>query len=513
MVESTLKTKAIGAPIPRREDERLLRGLGSYTSDHIEKEMSYGIVVRSPYAHAKIKSIDISEALISPGVLAVLSGDDLRADGIKPIPHNAEWSGAPDAEMRLPEGFEVFIPEHFPLALDIVRFVGEPVALVVAETEPQAISAAELVSILYEELSAVVDSRKAIQVGAPLVWSERGNNISLSCEVGDAALTDEAFASAAHVVNFDSWVQRITGSPMEPRAAIGSFDNKTGQYTLRSASGRGAVQTRERLAFMLNVPLEDCRVVFGDMGGNFGTRNAFFPEALLMPWASRIVGRTVKWTASRSECFLSDYQGRDLSIESELALDKNGKFLGLRGTNISNLGAYVAYFWPLRKGLSLMQSVYNIPSVHFKGFAVFSNTPPTAVYRSAGRPEAIYAIERLIDIAATECGFDRTYLRQINLIKKDSLPFKTAVGVTYDSGDYSEAMEIALEKADTEGFKARKQESRKRGLCRGWAIANYIEVTSGIPRERAELRVCKDGQIDLVVGTMSSGQGHETSYA
>ena len=513
MVESTLKTKAIGAPIPRREDERLLRGLGRYTSDHIEKEMSYGIVVRSPYAHAKIKSIDISEALISPGVLAVLSGEDLRADGIKPIPHNAEWSGAPDAEMRLPEGFEVFIPEHFPLALDIVRFVGEPVALVVAETEPQAILAAELVSILYEELSAVVDSRRAMKVGAPLVWSERGNNISLSCEVGDAALTDQAFAGAAHVVNFDSWVQRITGSPMEPRAAVGSFDNKTGQYTLRSASGRGAVQTRERLAFMLNVPLEDCRVVFGDMGGNFGTRNAFFPEALLMPWASRIVGRTVKWTASRSECFLSDYQGRDLSIESELALDKNGKFLGLRGTNISNLGAYVAYFWPLRKGLSLMQSVYNIPSVHFKGFAVFSNTPPTAVYRSAGRPEAIYAIERLIDIAATECGFDRTYLRQINLIKKDSLPFKTAVGVTYDSGDYSEAMEIALEKADTEGFKARKQESRKRGLCRGWAIANYIEVTSGIPRERAELRVCKDGQIDLVVGTMSSGQGHETSYA
>ena len=348
MVESILKTKVIGVPIPRKEDERLLRGLGRYTSDHIEKEISYGIIVRSPYAHAKIKSINISEALISPGVLAVLSGKDLRADGIKPIPHNAEWSGAPDAEIRLPKGFEVFTPEHFPLALDIVRFVGEPVALVVAETEPQAILAAELVSILYEELSAVVDSRKAMKVGAPIVWSERGNNISLSCEVGDSTATDQAFASAAHVVNFNSWVQRITGSPMEPRAAIGSFDNKTGQYILRSASGRGAVQTRERLAFMLNVPLENCRVVFGDMGGNFGTRNAFFSEAFLMPWASRIVGRTVKWTASRNECFLSDYQGRDLSIESELALDKNGKFLGLRGTNISNLGAYVAYFWPLR---------------------------------------------------------------------------------------------------------------------------------------------------------------------
>ena len=189
MVESTLKTKGIGVPIPRREDERLLRGLGRYTSDHIEKEMSYGIIVRSPYAHAKVKSIDISKALISPGVLAVLSGEDLRADGIKPIPHNAEWSGAPDAEIRLPKGFEVFTPEHFPLALDIVRFVGEPVALVVAETEPQAILAAELVSILYEELSAVVDSRKAMKVGAPIVWSERGNNISLSCTLVVLILT------------------------------------------------------------------------------------------------------------------------------------------------------------------------------------------------------------------------------------------------------------------------------------------------------------------------------------
>ena len=513
MVKSTTKAKSIGAPLSRKEDYRLLTGLGEYTADYIDEDMCHSIVVRSPHAHAQIRSIDISSAILLPGVLTILSGRDLRSDGIRPIPHNAEWSGAPDAEIRLPDDFEVFTPEHFPLALDFVRFVGEPVALVVAETEAQAILGAEAVSVLYEELPAVVDSRKAIKIEAPVLWRERNNNISLECEVGDSGRTNAAFAKAAHVVKFDSWVQRITGSPMEPRASIGSFNKTTGHYTLRSASGRGAVQTRERLAFMLGVPLESCRVIFGDMGGNFGTRNAFSSEAFLMPWASRFVGRPVKWTASRSECFLSDYQGRDLFIQSELALDEDGKFLGLRGTNISNLGAYVAYFWPLRKGLSLMQSVYNIPAVHFKGLAVFTNTPPTAVYRSAGRPEAIYAIERLIDLAAAECGFDRIDLRKINIIQKDALPFKTAVGVTYDSGDYTEAMGIALDKTDLNGFELRKLGSKERGLCRGWAIANYIEVTSGIPRERAELRVCRDGKIELVVGTMSSGQGHETSYA
>ncbi len=506
-------TDGIGAPVLRKEDRRLLTGKGQYTADFTPPQTCFAYMLRSPYAHAVIKNICSEAALRQAGIISVFTGADLVSQKIKGIPHNAEWKGAPDAEIRLPDGFEVYAPEHMPLATDRVRYVGEPVVLVVGETEEVVASAAELIEVDYEVLPAVIDARSGMLEGAPTVWPECSNNISLMCEVGDASDTDRVFESATHLVKFESWVQRITGSPMEPRAAIGWYDQKEKRYVLRSASGRGAVQTRERLAYMLNVPIENCHVMFGDMGGNFGTRNAFFPEAFLIPWAAKIIGRPVKWTSSRSDCFLSDYQGRDLAVEAELALDSDGKFLGLRGKNISNLGAYVAYFWPLRKGLSLMQSIYDIPAVYFKGFAVFTNTPPTAVYRSAGRPEAIYVIERLIDLAADQCGFDRVDLRRKNIIPAALMPFTTPVGVTYDSGDYLSAMDLAISTSDWEGFEKRKSISMKRGLCRGRAIANYIEVTSGIPRERVELKAQSTGKIQLAVGTMSSGQGHETSYA
>jgi len=266
------------------------------------------------------------------------------------------------------------------------------------------------------------------------------------------------------------------------------------------------------LAHILGVPIEQCRVVFGDMGGNFGTRNAFSPEYALMPWAARRLGRPVKWVADRRECFLSDYQARDLSTQAELALDAEGNFLALRGVNTSNLGAYTIYFWPLRKGLSMMPGVYRIPCVYFQGHAVLTNTAPTAVYRSAGRPEAIYTIERLIDLAADAHGFERVELRQRNLIASNAMPFTNGVGVTYDSGDYGAAMDRVLREAGWAGFESRRAEAARRGLCRGIGLANYIEVTSGIPRERAELKICADGCVELVVGTMSSGQGHETSF-
>jgi carbon-monoxide dehydrogenase large subunit len=266
------------------------------------------------------------------------------------------------------------------------------------------------------------------------------------------------------------------------------------------------------LALILGVPIEQCRVVFGDMGGNFGTRNAFSPEYALMPWAARRLGRPVKWVADRRECFLSDYQARDLSTQAELALDAEGNFLALRGVNISNLGAYTIYFWPLRKGLSMMPGVYRIPCVYFQGHAVLTNTAPTAVYRSAGRPEAIYTIERLIDLAADAHGFERVELRRRNLIASNAMPFTNGVGVTYDSGDYGAAMDRVLREAGWAGFESRRAEAARRGLYRGIGIANYIEVTSGIPRERAELKICADGCVELVVGTMSSGQGHETSF-
>ena len=278
------------------------------------------------------------------------------------------------------------------------------------------------------------------------------------------------------------------GAPLEPRAVVGEYEPSAGRYTLRTGSGRGAVQTRARLAATLGVPVERCRAVFGDMGGNFGTRNAFSPEFALIPWAARRTGRPVRWTADRRECFLSDYHARDLVSEAALALDAEGNFLALRGVNTLNLGAYAVYFWPLRKGLSMMQGVYRIPAVHFRGHAVLTNTAPTAVYRSAGRPEAIYMVERLIDLAAEEHGFDRVALRRRNLIAPGAMPYTNAVGVTYDSGDYPAAMDAALDAADWSGFEARRAESARRGRRRGIAVANYIEVTSGIPRERAELR-------------------------
>jgi carbon-monoxide dehydrogenase large subunit len=281
---------------------------------------------------------------------------------------------------------------------------------------------------------------------------------------------------------------------------------------LRTTTGAGVVRTRERLASILGVPMEKCRCVFGDMGGNFGTRNSFYPEYALLPWAARRTGRPVRWTASRLECFMTDYQARDLASQAELALDPAGNFLALRGTNIMNLGAQTVYFWPLRKGLSMMQSTYRIPAVHFHGHAVLTHTAPTAVYRSAGRPEAVFVIERLIDIAAATLGFDRADLRRRNLILREELPFTNGVGVTYDSGDYVEAMDRALSDCDWANFDARRAEAATRGKCRGIAVANYIEVTSGFPKERAELKVLDDGTIELVVGTMSSGQSHETTF-
>lgn len=504
--------RVIGAAMPRVEDRRLLTGQGRYPSDLFPDGLCHAVVVRSPHAHADIGAIDSSAALAVPGVLAVLTGADAHADGLQPIPHSPDWQGPPDAELRLPDGFEVYVSENAPLPKERVRYVGEAVAVVVAETSAAAMDGAERVEVEYAPLPAIVDAREARAADAPLIWPDCAGNLALTCEVGDKAASDRAFEQAAHTVRLETWVHRVNGVPMEPRAVVGEYDPDTACYTLRAGSGRGVVQTRERLAAVLGVPREQCRAVFGDMGGNFGTRNAFSPEFALMPWAARRVGHPVKWTATRQECFLSDYQARDLAVTAELALDAGGRILALRGANTMNLGAYSVYFWPLRKGLSMMQGVYRIPSVHFEGHAVFTNTAPTAVYRSAGRPEAIFVIERLIDLAADACGFDRTELRRRNLIPSAAMPFTNAVGVTYDSGDYAACMEAALTAGDWPGFDSRRAESAARGLCRGIGVANYIEVTSGIPRERAEVVVRTDGVIELVVGTMSSGQGHETSF-
>ena len=508
------KTSAgeIGAPRRRAEDQRLLTGEGRFTDDAAPHGAARAFVVRSPHAHARIHAIDTSRAAALPGVLAVLTGADAAGDGMRPIPHDPDWTSPPDAELRLPDGFEVAVTPNPPLPVDTVRYCGEAVALVVAETAGAAADAGERVEVDYEPLPSVTDARAAMADGAPRLWPGSPNNLALTCEVGDRAAADAAFAGAAHVVTLESWIHRVTGAPLEPRAVIGEYDPSAGRYTLRTGSGRGAVQTRARLAATLGVPVERCRAVFGDMGGNFGTRNAFSPEFALMPWAARRTGRPVKWTADRRECFLSDCHARDLVSEAALALDAEGGFLALRGVNTVNLGAFAVYYLPLRKGLSMTQGVYRIPAVHFRGHAVLTNTAPTAVYRSAGRPEVIYMIERLIDLAADEHGFDRVALRRRNLIASGAMPYTNAVGVTYDSGDYAAAMDAALDAADWSGFEARRTESERRGRYRGIAVANYIEVTSGIPRERAELRALEDGAVELVLGTMNSGQGHETSF-
>jgi len=508
----TARPRGIGAALPRSEDFRLLTGRGNYAADLLSPDACFAAFVRSPHAHAVIRRIDAAAAMAMPGVRLVLTGADAAASGLGPIPHNVDFASPPDAKLRLPADFKVFTTPHMPLPADAVRFVGEPVALVIADTPWLAEDAAERVVVDYDVLPAVVDAREAMAPGQPLVWKECAGNLALTCEVGDREATDRAFAAAAHIVTFEGRAHRVTGAPMEPRSVVGEFDPSAGRYTLRTTTGAGVVRTRERLASILGVPLEQCRCVFGDMGGNFGTRNAFYPEYALLPWAARKVGRPVRWTASRLECFMTDYQARDLASRAELALDASGNFLALRGVNIMNLGAHTVYFWPLRKGLSMMQSVYRIPAVHFHGHAVLTHTAPTAVYRSAGRPEAVFVIERLIDIAATTLGFDRTELRRRNLIARDALPFTNGVGVTYDSGDYVESMDQALREADWAGFEARRSEAESRGRCRGIAVANYIEVTSGFPRERAELKVCEDGYVELVVGTMSSGQGHETTF-
>ena len=503
----------IGQPVPRKEDARFLTGRGRYLPDIVLPDMAFAAMVRSPHAHARIKAIETARAAAVHGVIAIFTGADFGADGRKPIPHSAAVAGGPDAALRVFPGFQVFTVDMAALATDKVRYVGEPVAMVIAESHDAARDAAELVAVDYEPMRVVVRAADAVKPGASLVWDACAGNLSADGEVGDKPSTDVAFAGAAHIVRLETWINRVTGVPMEPRTAIGDYDSASGRYTIYAGTGVGVVRERQILAAVLDVPEEQCRAVCGDMGGNFGTRNSFFPEYGLLPWAARRIGRPVKWYGDRTECFLSDYQGRDLTVTAELALDAEGNFLGLRGTNLSNVGAYTAHFVPLRKGLGIMSGVYRIPAVHFRGCAVLTHTMPTTPYRSAGRPEAIYVIERLIDMAAGQCGFDRVALRRRNLISPQAMPYTNGVGITYDNGEYEMGMDAALVLADWQDFPMRKAEARARGKLRGIGFANYIEATSGFPRERAEVTVAPNERVELVLGTMNSGQGHETSFA
>ena len=474
--------------------------------------MAHAVFVRSLHAHARIVSIDKRAALAAPGVLAVLTGADYLAAGLGPIPHNPGLSAPPDVQARL-RGSPPIATCHYPLPADRVRFVGEPVILVVAETITAAKDAAELVEIVWDPLPTVVCAAAAVAPDVPVLWDGAPDNVCIDIEVGDAAATAEAFARAAHVTRLDTCVQRVTGVPMEPRTNVAEYDPATGRYTLYTGSGRGVAKARLDLAQVLGVPAEQVRVLCYDMGGNFGTRNLFYPEYAVLAWATRLVGRPVKWTCERHESFASDWQGRDLTVEAELALDDKGNFLAVRGANLSNLGGYAVAFGPLQKGLGLMSSVYRVPVGYFHGRGAVTNTVSTTPYRSSGRPEAIFVVERLIDLAADELGIDPVALRRRNMVSPTAQPYANPFGLTYDSGDYEAAMDDALVLADWEGFPKRRAEARRRRKWRGIGIANYIEITSGAPRERTEITVLPEGKVELVMGTMNSGQGHETSFA
>jgi carbon-monoxide dehydrogenase large subunit len=502
----------IGQPVRRREDLRLVRGAGRYTADENLPNQVYAVMLRSPHAHARIRSISKDEALKTPGVLAVLTGADFVADGLHPIPHKV-WSQHPaEIQLRSRHDTKMFTAPHYPLPTDKARFAGEAVAMVVGETVYAAKDGAERVEIDYEALPAVVETVAAARQDAPRVHETAQSNVSLDAQLGDAEATDAAFAGAAHVTRFETWVQRVTGVPMEPRAALASHDAASGRYTLYAGNG-GAVRLKEDLATILGVPAGKVRVLMGDVGGNFGTRGMIYAEFALVAWAAKKLGRPVKWIIERHESFLSDYQARDLAVEAELALDAKGNFLGMRGSNLGNLGGHTTNFSMVQKGVEIMSSIYRMPASHFLARATLSNTSPTRPYRSAGRPEVIFVMERLIDLAARDHGFDRVAIRRRNLVTEKEMPYKNPFGMEYDSGDYIGVMDTALRLGDWAGFKRRRAEAKKRGKYRGISIGNYVDTATGVPREKAEITVKPEGVVDLVIGVVSQGQGHETSFA
>jgi carbon-monoxide dehydrogenase large subunit len=502
----------IGKPVRRAEDERLVTGRGRFSDDFQFDGQTYAAMVRSPYPHARIRGIDTTAAKRMPGVLGVFTGADCLADKLNPIPHDPLPKTKFDMKLHAPDGGKVFIGPHMLLPADKARHVGEAVAMVVAETKTQALDAAEAVVVDYEELPFVLHANDALTPGAPAVWDEVPNNMPVETWFGDREATDKAFAAADHIVKADFHIGRVTGVPLEPRAAVAQYDATTARYTLHAGSG-GAVRQKAELASVLGIKPYDLRVLSYDVGGNFGTRNRVFVEFGLVLWAARKVGRPVKFTATRSEAFLSDYQGRDLVTKVELALRKDGRFLAMRATNTSNIGARAVSFSPLSKGSGLIPGSYDIPAVTLCAQAVFTNTMPTQAYRSSGRPEVTYAVERLIDIAAAQLGFDRVKLRRKNLIKPKQMPYRNGVGMLYDSGRYEENMDWAMEIADCKGFAKRQREAKKRGKLLGLGIINYVESSIGAPKEQTRITVTPDGFVDVVIGTQPSGQGHETSFA
>ncbi len=498
---------AVGQPVPRKEDPVLLRGEGRYSDDLNLPGQANAVMVRSNAAHGFIRSIDIDAARSLPGVLAILTGQDLIEAGLGNMPSGMSF--------KMRDGSDMPKPTQTILTTDKVRFVGDPVAVVVAETAKQARDAAEAVLVDIETLPAVTDAAAAAADGAPLVHDSTAANVILDFHHGNAEAVTEAFTRAAHITRLKIRNSRVVVCPMEPRSAIGEYDPASERWTLRLGC-QGVFNMRQLLMGPLKAPVEKIRVLTGNVGGSFGMKASCYPEYPAILYAARILGRPVKWTDERGESFLSDSHGRDHDMAQEIALDASGRILALRVTGYGNIGAYLSNGTVLQPTGNIVRNtigVYATPLQEVTAKAVFTNTSPVGPYRGAGRPEGNYYIERLLDTAAREMGIDPIEIRRRNHIRPDAIPYKTPAGTTYDSGDFPTILEKALVAADWDGFAARKRDSAERGRLRGRGIGQYLEVTGPPSPEMGGIRFEADGSVTIITGTLDYGQGHASPFA
>jgi carbon-monoxide dehydrogenase large subunit len=492
----------------RREDKGLITGAGNYSDDTSFADQAYVAFLRSPVAHAAIKSVDLSTAKTAQGVLGAFSGEDLRAASIGDIPNMTPFPNH--------DGSPMLLTSRPAIAVGKVRHVGEIVAMVIAETAGQAADAVELIKFDFDILPTVVDVEAAIADGAPQLWDNMPNNVCLDFRLGDSNNTDAAFAQATHVTRLRLKTNRIVAASMEPRSAIARWDNAQDRYELVSGS-QGVSAMRHMLAeSIFDVPPEKMHVVTNDVGGGFGMKTQAYPEHVACLFAAKAVGRTVKWQGTRSEAFLSDNQARDGVINGELAFDENGKILGMRVDMIAAMGGYLSSHGPAaatRNVCNCLTGCYDNPSLHFRVRCVLTNNIPIGPYRGAGRPEAAYTLERLMDQAAREMGIDRIELRRRNFIDPGNMPYSTSLAQTYDSGEFEAEMDKALELADWDGFPARRAESEKNGKLRGMGIACFVETAGGYLEEGAKIEFTDDGVVEAILAVQSNGQGHATSFA
>jgi carbon-monoxide dehydrogenase large subunit len=518
-MSSAPKGSLVGAAIARKEDKRFLVGAGRYTDDLDRPRQTHAYFVRSPHAHAKIVSIDTAQAAAAPGVVAVYTGQDVAADKVGGIP--CGWL------IKNKDGSNMVEPPHPALVADRVRHVGDQVAVVIAETTAQAKAAAHLIEVEYDTLPAVATIADAVAEGAPLVWDQAAGNTCFDWHLGELAPVEAAFAKAHKIVEIEVTNNRLIPNAMEPRVAIGDYDAATDVLTLYTTSQNPHLIRLLLGAFVLGIPEHKLRVVAPDVGGGFGSKIFHYAEEAVVAWASRKLGRPVKWTAERSESFMSDAHGRDTVMRAKLALDKEGHFLALRVHNTANMGAYLSTFAPAVPtylSATLLAGVYKTPAIYVEVRAVFTHTVPVDAYRGAGRPEATYLLERLVDKAAVEMGMDRVEIRRKNFIRE--FPYKTPVALEYDTGEYDATLEMALSKIDYAGFPARRAEAQKRGKLRGIGLSTYLEACGIAPSalvgalgaraglyEAANVRVHPTGSVTVFTGTHSHGQGHETTFA